>query len=260
MTAHPGLSLANIVADMEPATPLLPLMHSTGASGFLSMLGAPLLEPRDCPVFGEPLLYFFYGRPAYRPFSRVLNTALPAFRPVCLLFRPEALTAIRRVVPLDTGALAAGLFQRHLEPGTTAEHFAIGGGVEGAARVVRAFFGSNRAYYFSRPATDAPVKPTDLIGHAYRSIIADTGIADVDDRRSTVEIQSAAAMPLTRDTLLAAALPEAFLDDDAVRDLLFANCRAEVIAYDIYADRPAHDVREIMARVKDWLAAKGYLP
>jgi hypothetical protein len=259
MTVHPGLSLNRFVDGVEPETPIMPLMHSTGGDGLLALLQSRVLKTSKCPVFNEPLLYFFYGRPAYRPYGNVLNTSNPSFRPVCLLFRPEALTDVKRIVPLDTGAFKAGLYSRHVTSHMTVEHFVIGGKVTEAARFIHSFFGSNRTYYFGQLRTDLQLKATDMVAQCYRSIVADTGISDVDDRRSTIELQSITEMHLNCDTLLAAALPEAFLEDDAISDLL-ATCNAQTITYDIYSDRPAHDVREIMARVKDWLATQGYLP
>ena len=58
--------MLNFIKDYSPQ-PMLPLMHVTKAETFARYLAKnEKLEPRTCPVFGEALLYFFYGRPAYK--------------------------------------------------------------------------------------------------------------------------------------------------------------------------------------------------
>ena len=63
---------------------------------------------------------------------------------------------------------------------------------------------------------------------------------------------------MSKDTVLAVALPEEYLEFDELRSKIRIEWAAETITYDIYHDRPVHDVREIMARVKDFLQARGY--
>ena len=260
MSSHRGMSLKSIVAPTTPTLPILPLIHSTGADAFLSLTETKTLSPSLCPVYKEQLLYFFYGRPAYRPNSKVLNTSLPVFRPVCILLSHDAVSEPKRVAPLDTGAFHAGLFTRHLAPHMAKDCFYIDEGVKGAAKFVSAFFETNKRYYLGRLKHDIHLKSTDLIAQSYCSIVSDTGISEVDDRRSTIELQIDVAVPLTSQTVLAVALPEDFLEDDDLSNLILNIWLADIITYDIYSDRPSADVREIIARVKDYLSGKGYLP
>src|SRR5262249_22731043 len=141
-----------------------------------------------CPIYDENLVYGYYGRPAYKPYGKTLHTSLPGFRPICFVLRAEALKGVKRVVPLDTGALQAGAFKRHLTAVMTKENFEIGTSVDEAARFVGAFFETNKRYYFGQLRDGLKLSPTDLIAHAYQSIVADSGTSDVDDRRSSIEI------------------------------------------------------------------------
>jgi hypothetical protein len=79
--------------------PELPLVHNTSCSQLEQILTTGILEPRDCSVFGEPLIYFFYGRPVYR--SRKHGTSPDTrfdYCPVCLVFKPGALSSLARLL------------------------------------------------------------------------------------------------------------------------------------------------------------------
>jgi hypothetical protein len=232
-----------------------------GADTFLfNVLPQRRLVPQECPVYHEHLLYFFYGRPAYRPYGNVLSTSQASFRPICLIFHSKAISEIIRTMPLDSGAFHGGLFSRYLSPKMTRENFEIHGGCDGAARFVSAFFGTNRNYYLGRIRANLSLRSTDLVAQTYCSIVSDSGITEVDDRRSTIELQISIPVNISSSNLAAIAIPEAFLeDDDELARIINEEWQADIIEYDIYADRPKADVREVMSRVKDYLTRKGYL-
>lgn len=238
---------------------MLPLTHITRPDIFLQLLDAPTLRITHCDVYGEDLLYLFYGRPAYRPFAEVESTSQPGFRPVCLLLDPSSINGIARLLPFDSGAFSKQLYQRHVPPYMTLEHFALSGGVDTAARFVTAFFGANRAYYLGRLRRDLDLSPTDLVAHAYCAILNDTSATSFDDRRGSIEVHAAADIELTGQSVKAVALPSEFLEDMRLRSRLLNDWECDVIPYDVYHDQPAHDIREIMARVKDYLAKKELL-
>ncbi|SEK00155.1 hypothetical protein SAMN05518849_1256 [Sphingobium sp. AP50] len=67
------------------------------------------LDPVPCPVFNkEPLIYFFYGRPAYRASAQIQSNGLDAYAPICIIMKPDAADP-RRIFPFDSGA-----FHHHL--------------------------------------------------------------------------------------------------------------------------------------------------
>ena len=78
----------NFVQAVPPAQPLLPLTHLTDAYRFEKAHQTDELQPRDCKVFGEPLLYLFYGRPSYRVHPDEQPSGLAHYLPVCVTF-PE---------------------------------------------------------------------------------------------------------------------------------------------------------------------------
>ena len=80
-------------------------MSATSYSmGLRSILREGELQTEPCAVFDdEPLLYLFYGRPAYRVNSQVLSSAIDAYAPVCFIVRPGSVKAPRRIFPFDRG-------------------------------------------------------------------------------------------------------------------------------------------------------------
>ena len=61
-------------------------------------------QTEPCAVFDdEPLLYLFYGRPAYRVNSQVLSSAIDAYAPVSFILRPGSVEVHCRQFPLDRG-------------------------------------------------------------------------------------------------------------------------------------------------------------
>lgn len=257
--AESALSLQPIIDNTEPATPLLPLTHSTGAVNFFEIIGCGSILASNCKIYEEELLYLFYGRPAYRPESKILSTSDEGFRPVSILLHPDIETSIARVVPIDTGAFSKGLFDSHCPKAIRKEHFEINSGVDAASRHVQAFFGDNESYYLSRLRKNLSLESTQLVAKAYTSIQSNSGQTKTDDRRSTIEVHVSADIPLSKATVMAVALPKSFLENDQLRALIVDKWQADVIKYDIYHDRPVHDVREIMSKVKDYLVQKSFM-
>jgi hypothetical protein len=57
------------------------------------MLEGDTLEPYECDVFNERLIYMFYGRPAYR--AKDGNNARLEFEwPIVFIFDPDKITGI----------------------------------------------------------------------------------------------------------------------------------------------------------------------
>lgn len=83
-------------------------------------------------------------------------------------------------------------------------------------------------------------------------------MAEVDDRRGTIELQTKDGIALCSDNVLAVALPRSFLQDQKCREVVIHKWLAKPIPYDIYIDRPASDAREILSRVHDFLSDEGY--
>jgi hypothetical protein len=89
----PSTRFANYIMSNDASAGVLPLVHTTRAYSFDQMLGGDTLEPVDCPIFKEKLIYLFYGQPAYRA-KDGRNARLQFEWPIIFIFDPSKITAI----------------------------------------------------------------------------------------------------------------------------------------------------------------------
>jgi hypothetical protein len=191
----------------------LPLVHNTLCLRLPQLQSTGVLEPRGCSVFGEPLLYFFYGRPVFEPngIGDQPDTCFD-FWPVCFVFRLGAVASWARVFPLDSGAVNGGRFLPLIDP-CDLKHYELVPAAITAQRLVEAFFETNGSYYVGqvRKLSSAPTGDQEVEG--YWQIITWIGKAKFDQRRSAIEVQSRTAASL-RNSLYAVIMPTGFLEDE----------------------------------------------
>jgi hypothetical protein len=108
--------------QITPSCSSLSWCHSTDAFALRNILESGMFVPRLCPVFKKDLLYFFYGRPAYRK-STGESIGIPARAPVVFVLAPDLVDMGVRVFPFDTGAYAAGRYGRWIHESMVMEDF-----------------------------------------------------------------------------------------------------------------------------------------
>ena len=237
--------LRALVAKQAEAKPPLPYVHTTDVYRFINALDDGLLVPRPCTVFvGEPLLYFFYGRPSYRVNANELPSALSHYLPVCLLFRNGSVRPIKRVFPFDTGGFATDLYADAFHKDMNLEDFGLAPDPATPGRVISLFFGSAEDYLLARPLSSVPVAPTELEALSYHALISQRLSNNLDNRVSGIEIQFEGNLPLTGN-IEAVVAPGPILDDDQIRGKL-VSARATAIPYpQIDRQRPSEYVTKV---------------
>jgi hypothetical protein len=82
-----------------------PFTHATTFDSLERMLDAGVVRPNNCDVFGEELVYLFYGRFAYRIQMEENLNSLSNDGPVALIFKDNIAHNIhfKRVFPFDSG-------------------------------------------------------------------------------------------------------------------------------------------------------------
>lgn len=240
-------------------TPLLPLVHTTDWHRFRTLKQIPVLEPRACKVYGEDLLYFFYGKPCYRPHDGVEPTSLSAFHLVSLVVDGATLPTPKRILPFDSGAFRRGFYEPDTHPAMDLPHFEINPTLDAASRTVGQFFGSNKAYFRTTVRPDLIVNCDDLEVEAYVSIVSSRKKGPIDERRSAIEVQIASAVKLLGSKVHAVILPEHFLDDDPTYRFITDQLGAEPLGYFCPHARPAEDARAIMGEAFKFYKTRGWL-
>ena len=206
---------------IQSAAPLagqLGLTHVTDCARLASLVQSEKLEPRMCDVFGEKLIYLFYGRPSYRRAWDGEATSNLDYARICLVLRDDVIASARRVLPFDSGGFAryASAFHDSLELGD----FELDKGVH-PLRIIGAFYESLERYFTMEPIQPRSFPVTQNVVRSYYQLITD-GLAETfDDRCGAIEVQLAETLSLAGE-VLALIGPNQIFDDPKVKAMVAA--------------------------------------
>jgi hypothetical protein len=225
------MSFSEYVESHAMARAELPLVHTTEYFRLNSIQATHALKADHCRIFDEPLLYFFYGRPAYRDPSQTEPTREIGFYPICLVFRPGSIQSARRLYPFDSGASQLGLYEPAIDRVKALKAFELAGEVEDARRISNCFFESDEEYLSNKPRRDLRFAGGEEDAASYYFLINGGGDPACDDRCSAIEVQTGADQDLRKD-VMAIVLPNCFLEDDALASTIVDTWKAVPLAYD----------------------------
>jgi hypothetical protein len=249
----------NFVQGAPPAQPHLPLTHLTDAYRFENARLSDELQPRGCKVFGEPLLYLFYGRPSYRVHPDEQASGLEHYLPVCLLFKNEGMPPPKRVFPFDSGAFAAGRYADAVHRDMALEDFCLEADPNTPGRVISLFFGSVEAYCLANPVTGVPLPVTEFEARSYAALVASQLRSNTDDRGSAIELQIDASLRLSA-YAEAVVAPGPLLDDPDVRAFLEAHGIERLPYEQLGRQRPSDFVSDLFRICREYYRRRGLLP
>ncbi len=244
-------TLREIVAAETATAEELPLVHTTRCEVLPHIVGShALTSVRECNVFHEHLIYFFYGRPAYRHALGGEPSAKLDLYPVCFVFKPHTIGAnAKRVFACDSGGIHNGFFEHHLQP-TDRDELRLESTLESARKLVSLVFGDNDRYYGCKAKADCPADFAPGTPAArFHALLTDTGPLAADDRRSAIEVQMDSPVALEHH-LLYVILPKEMLDQPGVRETILQVWQADPIFYETYPGAPPH---EYTATIRDKL-------
>jgi hypothetical protein len=237
---------------------LLPLMHTTDAFALREIAAKGQLSARQCPVYNEDLLYFFYGRATYRPGALGATTSISAFNLCGFIVDGEKMPPPKRVLPFDSGAFSSELYKKYLHPGMTLASFEMTAAIESAAKLVSAFFGTNNNYISGTPTVGISAGAFDFEVQSYSDMISSKSTSTEDDRRSTVELQYSNELDFCPDNLLALIVPETLASEPTFVE--FADrMGAETLQYESFRSDPSDDALNIRRLAKEYLCSKALI-
>ena len=187
-SANLGLTISNLTEPNNPLPPL-PLSHVTSAENFSAIVNKGSLTPLDCDVFGEPLIYFFYGGVFYRPATKRPRKA--SEQPVAFVFSPEVASTASRFYPFDTGAMASGRFgkwSRSLAQLRAQFEVSANASYGLVSKMVYYLFGNNRRYLSGQPDPENK-KRSDPLPLLFDFYTDNLGASGVDHRQLLIECQ-----------------------------------------------------------------------
>ncbi|WP_206992281.1 hypothetical protein [Hyphomonas sp. KY3] len=235
----------NFVVGYSGQEKVLPVAHNCDVRCLVKNITQPKLNTAFRSEYSENLLFFFYGRPAYRLHPNLSASSIEAVHLVAYILDPEKMPPPHRIVAFDSGAMEADRYTDAMHPEFTKLDFEIGSDIVNASRLVSCFFGSNKNYLAGQPI-NASIPATELVAKSYYALIQTPLASDVDDRKSTVEVQYNSEIKLEADNVLAVILPGQLLDDSKIENFITHDLAAEPIPYHFYRARPSDDTRVVM--------------
>lgn len=183
------MSIAADIVIATPAEPSMALIHTTTVSLFRQICksGTASLAPQLCTVMNNPLTYFFYGRPAYRPGPISPTNRDYDSRPVSMLFRREAVHSIMGIYPCDTGAHSRGYYSPFLD-GVMFSDLDCVNVTDADKRIVSRFFGGNDTYFYGEELSLLMPLLCSETGKKFYELLTSPRITECDDRSQTVEL------------------------------------------------------------------------
>lgn len=230
-----------------PSSDRLKWCHRTDAFALRSIIKNGSVSPHMCSVFQEPLIYLFYGRPAYRS-NESQQLRLSAKAPVIIIFNNNIEKSGTRIFPFDSGA-----FDSRYDPWRHQDmklsEFCMPCGNDAAERHVAEFFGDRKRYLSMEPIRPNRSYAGEFEVEAIAEILNDRSFAPADDRRLAVELQVDRKLLLQSDEAFALVIPESISEAEWFTKWLEGQGAGIVIK--TYQLRPLHTAGHYQAALED---------
>jgi hypothetical protein len=242
------MSLLDFLKEFTPTKRGLGLVHCTPVLYGLPTLVQGELRTNPCPVYdNRPMVYLFYGRPAFKPLAGMAAGGIKEHLPMCLVLDAALLGRAVRILPFDSGG-----FDRYapfVQP-LARQQFELAPRRDVPRRIVSAFYETNLAYFHQMPArNEDDISLLHPEARAIARLAHDNAVADDDDRRATIEIQLEDNVSLPQ-ALKAIIGPPFIMDEPATLEAIRAS-GAVPITYETYGrQRPTFYSSQLYDRVQ----------
>lgn len=248
----------------------LPLLHITHTGIARNIIHTGSLEARPCKFLKKELVYFFFGRPAYRLKGGSEKSNQITRAPFVFLVNPDKINPAH-VYPFDTGAALAGMYTG-ADPTLTLHDYELNPTVEFAQKHLNWAFESVRDYLNGRLrpnlTSDAEDFDSSTLGYAEIARQATKLLNSpdhYDDRAAAIEIATAQNIDLKHfvETVI---LPKQYLEgrnhgkiNTIILDKLIEQ-EIEILPYDWQPYKDPEDFRaEIDIIIEQFYEEKGWL-
>lgn len=212
----PDTQFRDYVHGAVPLDGQLGLTHVTDCARLAGLVASRKLEPRQCSVFGEPLTYLFYGRPAYRRAWNDGATSNLDYARICLILKDEVASKAHRILPFDSGGYKrySGAFHDSI---ALADFEILP--TDHPLKAIGAFYETLEDYWMMDPVQPRDFAVTQHIIRSYHQLITGGLAEQFDDRCATIEVQLSEMLPLDGQ-VLALIGPNEIFDDPDVKSLV----------------------------------------
>lgn len=252
-----------IARNSVQPTEAMPLVHTTASYRLDGIRTENALRPQPCDVFQTPLSYFFVGRPAYKVHPGE-GEAEEWELPCCFVFEYEAVQKPERIFPFDSGAFTRRLMPHYVSM-MPRDNFEVAATPSAPLKIIGAYFGDRQAYLKGRSKETSTFQSEFALGvfdaeiKAVHRLALEKHNPKVDDRRLSVEIQTAEDIDLLVTRAIAVVAPMPYFDDSAFRKHVVDVWKAEPIGYEVSALSSAAYYSAIYERIAELYKDRGFL-
>lgn len=217
----------------RPTVKAMPFFHNVDSVTGVRILKSGTLTTKLCDVFKEPLIYLFYGRPAYKiDFNNGNMRGDSLCCPISIILKPNSHIKIKRIYPFDSGGFQKR-YQSIIPKTIERDEFRLDHSTELVRKHIELFFKTNGNYFHGNSTFNQPITFTNTCIQTYVNIINTNGQTPFDDRVYTVEYQVDENIDLSKNILALAAPSKAF-EDSEINEWVIKKWNAIPIAYSIY--------------------------
>jgi hypothetical protein len=251
----------NFLSNSNAPDGKLPLIHTTDLFCFRQIRNNEKLQPMECDVYkGEKLLYFFYGRPSYRPHGQKQTITAKAFLPVCFVMSREFADCAMRIMPFDTGAFSRKMMHPPMHEAMKLEEFELVADSNAPMRIVKIFYETEYNYYraHAKPSVENYDEFDDLEIDSYFRLLHHRANTEFDDRVTAIEIQLNSSVILAG-YVHAVILPKPYLGKHGIAQQV-EKWGGIAIPYNVKEEFIPREVQgAIFDRLTDFFEQKGFL-
>lgn len=246
------------VSSQTPQRAILPLAHTTTGLGFQKILNSGQLMTKLCPVMKAERVFLFLGIPAYKYGDPRSQDKRLTSAPVCFLLDRNAVGSDIDTFPFDTGCLSFAKKEYNLGNEIDPATYAIKADGSGPERIITALYGDTAKYLEDSPFDKNAPKPnsidfeTSLLSELFGSSESNA----VDERISTIEVQSPQALHISRDNVLAIVAPDIVAETPEM-EAICADLDADVVRYRWRRASNYQRATQITDAVLDYIEEKG---
>lgn len=247
------INLNQLVHDCNPFTPFLYLTHTTIVTSFRDIVKEKKISKKKCNIFGDELIYLFYGRADYSPNTLPKYHSVVGQMPVTILVKCDPFSSFFRISPFDTGAFITNKFKDVFGIKTQDENklyfnnnLALNNNYDTPSKLVTLFYSNSKNFVSGTFSPSATI--THCLDARNCKDLADNRTnANYDGRNTSIEVQVNMDIPLDPSFIEMIFLPEdsmTMFDDDL---------NALNITFDYYPPGPPAETSESMGKIKTLL-------
>lgn len=252
-----------VVGNYPQAEGAIPIVHTTTAHFLRSILESNNLEPRNCPVFQEKLLYFFCGKPAYKVAGdkgEAKHWELPA----CFIFEHDIAQKPVRIFPFDSGAHASGKLPNYIQVIPLSD-FDCSSATAAPSKIIGAHFMDFERYFKRQPKDkdgfESDFQPSvfDAEIQALHTLYLDKHSNSFDDRSASIEMQFKLEVNLQKTKPLAVIVPSQYFQNPKFLYHVQNVWEAEILSYETHSLNIDSYYALIYQKTIDFYKSRGFL-